>query len=62
MRPLFGRKRPVLSGFIPEGLGQDTMEKAETDRRQSLYHHAIQGGPIIQGTSYPTNPDPQDCA
>jgi hypothetical protein len=49
-RPEFGRKRSILTGFIPANLGQDALEKsrakqAEQDRQISLINFAKQGSP-----------------
>jgi hypothetical protein len=72
----FGRKRPLLSGFLPENLGMDALDRTPTDcgehlgqlgqviqaeqERAELFQAAKQGGPII--SILPPRQSCQGCA
>ena len=60
-RPIFGGKRPVLTGFIPADLGMDALERRraaeiERERQIGLIGFAKSGQPN------PSEKPPDDCA
>jgi hypothetical protein len=56
VRADFGRKTPVLRGFLPGNLGRDALEIAERQRRNDLIRFAKTGGPTL----HHANPKPDD--
>lgn len=61
VRPIFGRKRARLTGFIPADLGRDALEKR---RAADLFAFAKMGQPpIISGRpNHPETFTPDDRA
>ena len=48
VRPEFGRKRPLLTGFIPKEIGAEAkLYREQQMRARDLVLHAKSGGPII---------------
>jgi len=55
VRAKFGRKRAVLTGFLPDELGAESLERAKAAKRR-LLAFARSGGPTLDHD----NPKPED--